>query len=325
MSTASGLERELQCPASAVLSPVIRESREDAERGHELHTFCRSVIAGTPRELALAAISNPQWRETAEHIDFAILCGGVLRIRAEVAYRLNTETDEVMELGLNLNRRYPSRAAHEIDGTNDFEGYLPSGMPVVVDIKTGWLLVTACHLNPQMRFHARALMLKLDVEKVMARIAYVAVDGQIGFDTHIFTRLELDVFGDELVARRARIERANEMLRTTGRVEVHANPAWCRWCPAKDGCPKFTTLARAMLPELRETHERWGKLTDEQKATAYLMAVEAKDLADRIVESMKEIARTDPIDLPGNKVLRDTGAGVRIVNAERSLRRRRVA
>ncbi len=324
MSTASGLEREIECPASAVISTVVHESGVDADRGNEIHVFCRSVIAGTPRAIALAALTNAEWRETCEQIDFAVLCGGVLRVRAEVAYRLNVETEEITELGMNLGRRYPPRAANDVDGTNDFEGFLLTGMPVVTDIKTGFWPVTLCKDNPQLKFHARVLMLKHDVDKVMARIAYIAVDGQIAFDTHVFTRMELDLFGDILVERRARIVRANEALRS-GRVEVHANERWCRYCPAKVACPKFTALARAMLPELRDIHASWGKMTDDERAAAYLMAAEARELAERVVESMKGIARTEPIALPNGKVLRETSSGVRVVNAEKAGRRRRVA
>lgn len=321
MSTASGLEREIQCPASAVISPMVHEGGVCADRGNEIHVFCRSVIAGTPRALALATLTNAEWRETCEQIDFAVLCGGVLRVRAEVAYRLNVETEEVTELGMNLGRHYPPRAANDVDGTNDYEGFLITGMPVVTDIKTGFWPVTLCKDNPQLKFHARVLMLKHDVDKGMARIA---LDGQIAFDTHIFTRLELDLFGDELVDRRVRIARANEALQA-GRVEVHANEKWCRYCPAKVACPKFTSLARAMLPELREVHASWGRMTAEERAAAYLMAAEARDLADRIVESMKRLACTEPIALPNGKVLRETSSGVRVVKAEKPGRHRRVA
>ncbi len=297
----------------------------DAERGTEIHIFCRSVIAGMPRVIALAALTKAEWRETCEQIDFGILCGGILRVRAEVSYRINIETDEATELGINLHRRYPVRAPHEVDGTNDFEGFLPSGMPTVTDIKTGFLHVTACRDNPQMKFHARALMLRLDVDKVLARVAYIDVGGVIRFDEHVFTRLELDIFNDSLLALRGRIERAREKLRVFGTVEVNANEKWCRYCPARISCPKFTSLARAMLPALRDVHARWGALTMAEKGVAYLMAAEAKDLSERILDSMKGLARTEPIALPGGKELRETSSGVRAVTVEKPRRLRRGA
>lgn len=324
MSTASGLEREIQCPASAVISPTVQESGAYAERGHEIHTFCRSVIAGTPRSIALAAITDPHWRETCEQLDVGAMCAGLTNVRAEVAYRLDLESESARELGINLGRRYPPRAPFEIDGTNDAEGQkIFSGVWVVIDIKTGFVDVTRCRDNPQMRFHAAALMLKHDVPQVEARIVYVAVDGQTRTDVHVFTRLEIDSFCDELRARRERIDRANAALRE-GRIEVVAG-SWCTYCKAKVSCPRFTSLAHAMLGSLRETHATWGTLSAVQRAEAFVLAAEAKDLAERIVESMKGIARTDPIDLPGGKVLRETGSGVRVVNADRPSRRRRVA
>ncbi len=265
MSTASALEREIRCPASAVISPTVQESGEYAERGHEIHVFCRSVIAGTPRQLAIAAIANPQWRETCEQIDFGILCAGLTNVRTEVSYRIDTATDEARFLGINLNRRYPPRAANDVDGTNDFEGQKPfTGMWSVTDLKTGFMPVTLCKDNPQMKFHAKALMLLHDVDQVEARIAYIAVDGQIAFDVHVFTRLELDLFGDELIERRARIDRANEasqehrhrerqrwsvvyLLPRQGRVpEIHVSRA--------GDAPRAPRRARAL-----GSHERGGE------------------------------------------------------------------
>lgn len=325
MSTASGLERELECPTSAVLSPVVHESGEDAERGNSLHLFSRSVLAGTPRSIALAAVPEGPWRETAEHIDFAVLCAGVLKVRAEVAYRLDTETDEVTELGLNLGRRYPPRtSASQVDGTNDFEGFTISGVPSVTDIKTGFYPVTRCAENPQMQFHARVQMLKHDVERVEARIAYIDVGGAIGMDVHVFTRFELDGFNDRLLERRERIERANAALKAGERVVVHAG-SWCRWCPTKDVCPKYTSLALAMLGKLTDFRRDWPSMSMEQRAQAFLMARDAREIAEAIEESMKDIARTSPIALPGGKELRDTGTGVRVVNAPRPTRRGRSA
>lgn len=328
MSTASALEREIECPASAVLSPICHESGEAAERGTAIHVFCRSVIAGTPRTVALAAVPEGPWRETCEQIDFAILCAGLTEVRAEVAYRITASEegeDTVRELGINLGRKYPPRAANDTDGTNDFEGQEPiGGLWVVTDIKTGYWPVTSCKDNPQMKFHARALMLLHDVDRVKARIAYIAVDGQISWDVHVFTRLELDSFADVIAARRERIARANVALKAGERLVVHAGD-WCRWCPALDVCPRYTALAHAMVGELRDVHAKWGAMTEEERAKVTLMAFEARDLAERIVETQKARARQTPIDLGNGKVLKDTGAGVRIVNAPRAERRRRVA
>ncbi len=327
MSTASGLEREIKCPTSAVLSPVVHESGETAERGNVIHVFCRSVIAGTPRAMALAAVPEGPWRETCEQIDFGILCAGLTNVRAEVAYRITTSEDgedTAREVGVNIGRRYPPRGANDVDGTNDMEGIQSiTGVWSVTDFKTGFWPVTACKDNPQMKFHARAIMLVHGVDKVEARIAYIAVDGQISWDVHVFTRLELDLFGDALVERRERIERANAALKAGERVAVSKGDH-CRYCPAMDVCPAFTALAHAMLGDLRDLHARWGAMTDEDRAKVTLMALEARDLAERIVESQRARARQTPIDLGNGKVLKEVGAQVRVVNAER-VRGRRVA
>jgi len=325
VSTASALERELACPPSAVLSPTSRSQDDDADRGSVIHVFCRSVIAGTPRAIALAAISarteeEKRWKDTCEQIDFGILCGGLADVRAEVAYRIDTDAETVRELGVNLGRRYPKREPHEVDGTNDFEGRRPlTRRLVVTDIKTG-RLVTACKDNPQMKFHAAALMLRHDVDEVEARIAYIGVGGEIEFDVHVFTRLEVDLFLDELRARRERIARANEAIRAGQPFHVQAGEH-CTYCPALISCPHHHALAASMLGKLREAHERWGTLTEEEKGAATIHAYECRDLSERIIESMKTMAQATPIDLGKGKVLKATGGGVRIVNAERPRRR----
>jgi hypothetical protein len=328
MSTASALERELECPASAALGPVVHESGEDAQRGNAIHRFCRSIIVGTPRSVALALVPEGQWRETCEQIDVNVLGHGLTKIRAEVAYRITAHEDAedtVVQLGINLDRRYPPRGPNDIDGTSDIEGQEPiTKLWTVLDLKTGFMPVTACRENPQMRFHARALMLMHNVDRVKARIVYIAVDGRFSFDDHTFTRLELDVFADDLLARKAKIARANEAIKAGERFDVFAG-SWCRWCTAQTACPKNTALAYAMLPALHGVHDKWGELTPEQRGEAFMMAYEAQDLSTRIVESMKSLARIEPITLPQGKVLRETGSGVRVVNGPRASRSRRVA
>lgn len=329
MSTASALEREMMCPPSAILPTTVQESGEDAERGDIIHVFSRSVIAGTPRSIALAAVPAGPTRETCEQIDIDMLCGDLEEVRAEVAYRITTHEDDddtLIELGLNLKRRYPPRGPSDTDGTNDIEGWKigPDRIRVVRDIKTGFHPVTLCKDNPQMKWHARAQMLRYGVDRVEAAIVYVGVGGELSFDTHVFTRLELDTFADELIARKAKIARANELLKA-GQLHVHADDRWCRYCPAKVGCPKFLSLAHAMRGDIDATRARYATMTLAEKAAVYEDAVRIRDVATMIVEGIKDLARIEPLPLPGNKVLKDTGTGVRVVNAPRPERRRRVA
>lgn len=325
MSTASALERELRCAASAVLGPRVHGTGEEAVRGNVIHVFCRSVAAGTPRSLALAAVptTDPKWRETCEQIDFEILCGGLMHVRAEVAYRMNLETDEVREIGVNLGRRYPPRAAHEVDGTNDLEGRRPfGGMWVVTDLKTGREeYVTRCVDNPQMKFHARALMQVHDVDQVEARVAFIGEGGEIGFDTHIFTRLELDLFGDELVASKRRVAESLALFQSGTPLDVYAG-SHCRYCPAAQVCPRNTALAHAMISEVPAIHAKWGQMTDDERRIAAKRIYDFKPIFEMVESGVKALATASPIDMGQGKVLRETGSGVRIVNAPKRQRRR---
>jgi hypothetical protein len=328
VSTASALERELACPPSAVLSPTSRETDEDAERGSVIHVFIRSVAAGTPRAIALAQVpaktdEEKRWKETCEQIDVGAICEGLDEVRAEVAYRIDIAAESARELGVNLGRKYPARGPNDVDGTNDLEGRRPlTRRIVVIDVKTGSpQYVTRCSENPQMRFHAAAQMLVHDADEVEARVCFVDVGGEHDFDTHVFTRFDVDSYLDQLRARRERIARANEAIRAGQPFHVNADPKWCRWCPALISCPHHHALAAAMLGKLKEAHERWGTLTEEERGAATLHAYECRDLSERIIESMKVMATAKPIALAKGKELRATGSGVRVVNAPRERRK----
>jgi hypothetical protein len=303
--TASALERNIECAPAAILTPRAAETGYWAERGNAIHGFVRHVAAGESVHSALSLLQNDDWRKTCEGIDFARLLGGVLRVRAEAAYRLDLANDTVTFHGLNIHRRYPPRPDAPldmlVDGTNDWDGFRFDGAPIVGDLKTG-RRVTACRFNPQMMFHARCQQLIHDADKVEARLVYVLDDGGVIIDAHTFTRFDLDTFSDTLITMKERIRRAFDQFVKDGTAEVNAGEH-CRYCSAMISCPRYVKLARTLLPDVLDIDARMQAMTLDERTRAWVIVEEAEDLVAHVKEALKEMARKEPLPLPQGKIL----------------------
>ncbi len=303
MTTASGIERTQACPASEAL-PHIGESGEDAKRGTAIHHYVRSVIARVPRETALAAVPA-EWRDTCAGIDFTKLCGDLSEVRSETAYALDLEHDSARYLGENLGRKYPPLKPTEIAGSIDIEGMRFDGIPVIEDVKTGRLEVSPAEENSQIRFFCRAKQLLLDAPVVEGRILYIGGDGGVRRDCHEFGAFDLESFQDDLrtmvrgvAEARAARDRGESLSVTSG--------DHCRYCPAKAACPKYTALARSMLPELRDVASRLQSMTPAEQGRAVLLAKDCERLLGTVMDALKELAREAPIPLPDGRTYRET-------------------
>ena len=301
LPTASSLERAIACPASVAL-PQIFSGGIDAERGSAIGKFARDVLAREPFEVALERVPRKDWRATCEALDWDALVGGLVNVRAEVAYGIVPGNDEARELGLNLGRRYPTLLVDEFCGTNDLEGQ-EDGLEVVGDIKSGQE-VTACAVNPQMKFHALARHRRTGAKVVEGRLLYVRSDGRVTRDCHRFTAYELDVFDDMLRELIGRIARARA-ARAEGTIEV-SETRQCHFCPAYSACPSKVALARAMLGDLRTAASDAMPMTPEEAGAAWLMALEAEQLAKRVRKSLNGYARQEPLRTRPGKMVRET-------------------
>ena len=305
LPTASAIERAIECPASCVL-PAINISGDDATRGREIHAFIRRIANRMAREEALSLVPS-EHRQVCEGIDLARIFGGLSDVRGEVAYAIDIRDTKVEELGINLSRNYPALGVNEFAGTNDIEGTRLDGVPVVCDVKTGFLEVTQTKDNAQQKFHARARQLMTGADEVEARLIFIGSDGRVTLDCHTFDSFELESFDDELIELRDRILVAKDRYDIAGEVSVSSG-SWCRYCPAMAACPAYTALARTMADDVATIGEQLAAMTPSQQGVALVKAKEIEKLLESVLEGLKALARQNPIPLPNGKIYTETNS-----------------
>jgi hypothetical protein len=301
--SASGIERMLRCAASVVL-PQVYSSDSYAERGKGIHGYVRAVLAGTPPDVALAAVDDDH-RETCRRIDWHGLGGDLRDVRSEVAYAIDVRTRTARELGVNVAREYRlfNLTEDEIPGSLDIEGTRFDGIPVILDLKTGWGDVTPAEDNGQLRFFAAARRLLTDAPEVEVRIARLREDGSIRPDSSIVTALDVDCFLDELEDGLSFVRSARKALESGPGVNVSTG-SHCRYCPAMSACPAYVNLALAVAGEVSALTMSVSNLTSEQAGVAWRKAKQVDALLESVFDALKARARQEPIALDGGKIIK---------------------
>lgn len=302
--TASAIERTLECAASVVLPQVRRASTSASSRGTVIHEYARAVLVGTARETALAAVPA-EWRDTCAHLDFSKLGGDLSDVRCEMAYAYDVVARTARELGSNIGRDYGRFAitATEIPGSDDIEGMRIDGVPVALDIKTGFERVTACSENAQIMFFALVLMLRTGADEVEGRIAYVREDGSVSIDAHTFSRFDLETFADALEDGHASINAARRVFLAGGAPAV-TEGSHCKYCASMSACPAYVSLARTMATDVDSIAGKLETLTDEQAGAAWAKAKAVESLLERVLDALKARARQSPLPTPGGKLVK---------------------
>jgi len=312
--TASSLERAVACPASCAIPVRVRASSDAASRGNEIHGFIEAVLAGhKTREAALADVPL-EWRGTCAALDWDALVGDLVpgTVRVESAYALNYVTGAVRFLGSSLGRNYPPTGENEIVGTSDIDGEHVEGLPAVDDVKTGQP-TTECRKNWQMRFHAFVRHKLTGEPDILARLKYVGENGAIRVDGHLFEPFDHVDFLSDLGAAMQRIREVK-----LDALQVFPGEH-CRYCPAYLSCPAKTALTRALVPELDSIDRLVGEMTVEQIAAAWVKLEAIKPLVKRLDAAMKDAARSQTIELPDGRVLREIEKGRSSIVGERAL------
>jgi len=320
----SSLERAWECPASCAIRTQVHSTGGGAIRGDRIHDFAEHVLSGyETRDAALAKVPV-EYRQTCADIDWSALVGDIVTasIRCEVAYAVDAATGNVRELGVGLKRAYPESSETEIVGTNDVEGLLLSGVPVVQDIKTGQP-VTAAKDNWQIRYHAYVQYIRTGAPVVVGRLAYIAEDGNVTLDSHAFDAFELDDFPSQLRGVFARIAKAVEEVRS-GLVVVSEGPH-CRYCGCFASCPAKVGMIRSLAPALGEMAAEAGEfaeLTPQRVGEIWMRFKELQPMVKRIDEALKEYVRSrapGEVVQPDGKVLTDVVSGKDYVKGDRAL------
>lgn len=302
LPSASAIGRALECPASSVL-PATQVHREDSARGTSIHRFARLGARGVPIEEAIRHVA-PKWQATCWSLDWQTLLGGITQLRSENAFAIDVLTQQVRFLGEDSGRDYSSLGPTEYAGTEDIGGIDYDGMPVTDDLKTGWQPVTPCAENSQVKFHALRIHLETGADRVRGRISYLREDGGVRPDVHIFTRIELEDFLDELVDLIPRIEAARAQL-AAGSMPATSSGPWCRFCPAVSTCPSKTALARALGGDSDVVLRELRAMTKEQQGAAYVKAKEIQRLLEMILDGLDDCARKESFPSRLGKIVKE--------------------
>lgn len=313
--TASSLERVAACPASAAIPVRVRASSTHAERGSEIHGFIEATLAKhETREAALAAVPI-EWRGTCAALDWETLTGDLdpKSIHCESAFAVDYVAGSARLLGRSLGRNYPKTPDEEVTGTCDIDAmHLDGETPVVADAKTG-LAVTPCAENWQMRFQSYAKHRTTGAPDVLGRIAYIAENGAVRLDEHLFEPPDhadtLDGIAD--IFRRVKEVRLDQLQVFPGE--------WCLYCPAYLACPAKTALVRQLAPELESIDQLVQEMTTQQIGAAWERLEQIKPLVKRLDAALKDAARSQIITLPDGRVLREIEKGKSSINGERAL------
>lgn len=239
VATGSGIERHMNCAASAVLDRVWSESSTHAARGTAIHDHLYRMAQGMLEDESLALVDLDH-RDAAKTCDVTALADD-LTLSPEVALAYRPADDTARLIGQGLARDYSTVGLDEIPLTIDLAGRRQDHA-VVRDYKTGHRNVTRAGVNWQLIGAALAVSRTFDLDEVEAEIIYVRPGRDVYRDTARLTGLELAGYAAELRASMARVERDRARHAAGEHVEP-TEGSWCQYCPSKWACPaKVGTL-----------------------------------------------------------------------------------
>lgn len=288
----SGAPRVSHCTPSVVL-PQARSEGAFAAQGTALHLYLSLLQQGLPREFALLKIAE-------EHRDAcAALELDKLPVSEPSAWRSEDFVAWNWETGEGRVSKDADAETYDhawVRGRVDVYTHDPEWV-TIIDYKSGRSDRGSSRDNWQLVLNAEALVAALRVTKgARVAIASLKEDGAVYLEPFV----ELDVFDlalkasewREIMKRVASAWHEHERTKTVQRVY---EGSWCRYCPAFDGCPAKTTLARALATP-SDVQERFdAMLSRGELAQALFLARSARQVLDRIDERLEQLARERPI------------------------------
>jgi hypothetical protein len=290
------------CAASVALPRVDRPS-EYADRGQAIHAYVDAVLSGIPPQVALDQVPEDH-RFVCSRLEWVKLGGDLSEVETEVAFAIDMRDASVQRLGRKLGRAYVVNE-HQLPGTLDIMGVRLDGVPVVIDLKTGWGDVAPAKENPQLLFFASVLQTVTRKPAVEVRIVRINAEGQVGYDSHEVTRFDIDSYIDDLCDgfREARDLEAHVDSGGSPDVTVGAH---CRHCDSVDWCPAYTRLALAVAGETDALVRAISNLPDDKAGAAWTTARQVETTLGIVLDGLKLRARTRPFPVGEGKVVRET-------------------
>jgi len=314
--TASACERTLACAASLVL-PQAEHTDEYTAKGHDVHAFIRTVLAGGSEETALREVDG-EHRAMCRGIQWRALVGDLMDLELESALAVDVRKRTARRLGSNIARDYEGAAkrlrkrlgAWEVPGSLDIAGRLRgSGRRVVRDIKTGYQDVTPARRNGQGRFFAAAFRLLEGGDAIDFQIAKIRPTGWVWYSREsqaTFTPLDCDLFLDALEDALADVKEARRTYLVNGAIGPHEGP-WCDHCRAAYACPAKIAIARSMLGTIVDLRGRLEAMTPEERGRAWEIAkYQIEPQLKLVLEPLREMIKAEPVPLSNGKIAKAT-------------------
>lgn len=280
----------MHCLASLTLRNDGRTT-EEAEGGTTNHSYMESLALRYTKGETLDPAEDPV------RVPLFLRCvGDGVVVGVERTYALHVKTGAVRHLGDRLNRQYDAagRKDDEVVCTVDLVVRLSGGMLRIIDWKSRER-VTDVLENWQMRIGTMGATGCEDMgaaEDAEMILGYLD-DGEM--DTCTVDYMTVSAWWSDLFALRDRLARHSDTH------QIHEG-SWCKYCPAMVSCPAKTQLALAMIGELNVAGQI-SELSDEQCGRVWEKARSAKDIVERVIDAVKERARTSPVPLPNGKRL----------------------
>lgn len=246
--SASNLERAIKCPASSIIPIRVSSENEAAAIGTWIHKYVELLIEGLTPEAAIFRIPE-DYRVHCRKTDASFL-KGLVGIDSETSYALDFETGEVRFLGRGLGRNYPDVKESEFTGTLDIQARRDDTV-VIIDMKSG-SVTTSAKNNYQIKFAACAIAKHLGVDTVEAHLLYLREDDENFFDSHTFTREELDEAMQEFKDFYALLKKEAEDFETNKKLHLREG-FHCAYCPAALSCPAKVNALNALAKKSSET------------------------------------------------------------------------
>jgi Protein of unknown function (DUF2800) len=303
--SASATERTFACGASLALPRVHRTDRY-AEKGHDIHSFVRAVLTGIPPATALERV-DPEHRATCRKIEWHKLCADLGDLRCEASYALDVVARSARFLGLDIRREYErfGLGPNEVPGSDDIEGTRIDGVPVIVDLKSGYQYVTDAAENGQGLFFGAVKHLMLGADEVEFRIAKLKPDGQIRVvSSATYTAFEIDSYLDRYAEALVRARAARRVYLAGGMPDVSEGD-WCGYCECHEACPAKSALARAMITTAADLESRVASLPLVEAGRAWNVYQQMRDTMSRIGAALESRARNEPLPIGDEKVARE--------------------
>ena len=302
----------MECVGSIVFPHIRKKPGPAARRGTVIHKFLEEAST-IGRVKALANITDETTRNLCGAIDLNVF---PTYFTSEVTFEFDSLANEGRVIHINKPRDYPYNA-HCFYGTADMVGVSEDGKTVIiVDVKTGKRLADHARDNWQLRSLAVAAASAYKCVNAHVMLAYIDQYGQVEFEAADFDSLDLADYAEDLLYLDTQALKASEALCSGYSIDLSVGEH-CDWCPALMNCPAHLDALKSLDADFAMTRGQLEALSPTSMGTLYDKLSTNRAILESVQESVKAMARVEPIDLGDGKQLKYVPYGMVSANGRR--------